>query len=44
MVVAAGWNGYGQLNVPPLPPALRYESVAGGGFHSLAVRSDGAVV
>jgi len=43
-VVAWGDNGYGQCNVPSLPSGLRYESVAGGGYHSLALRSDGAVV
>jgi hypothetical protein len=43
-VVAWGYNGEGQCNVPPLPSGLRYESVAGGGYHSLAVRNDGAVV
>jgi hypothetical protein len=28
---------------PALPPGLRYESVAAGSYHSLALRSDGAV-
>jgi hypothetical protein len=36
-VVAWGKNGEGQCNVPTLPSGLRYESVAGGAYHGLAV-------
>jgi hypothetical protein len=43
-VSAWGFNGFGQCTVPALPPGLRYDSVAGGIDHSLALRSDGAVV
>jgi hypothetical protein len=35
-VVAWGFNGNGQCNVPTLPPGMRYLSVAGGGYHSLS--------
>jgi hypothetical protein len=36
-VLAWGNNGNGQWNVPTLPSGLRYESVAGGGYHGLAI-------
>lgn len=34
----------GRLNVPPLPPGVRYVKGGAGGVHSLALRSDGEVV
>ncbi|MCK4680863.1 T9SS type A sorting domain-containing protein, partial [bacterium] len=41
-VVAWGWNAYGQCDVPA--PNADFVAVAGGGYHSLGVKSDGTVV
>lgn len=43
-VNAWGDNQYGQCNVPALPAGTTYTSIAGGHEHSLAIRSDGALV
>ena len=43
-VVAWGDNGYGQTTVPGLPVGLSYTQVAAGGFHTMALRSDGSAV
>jgi hypothetical protein len=43
-VVAWGYNGNGQCNVPALSPGLSYVEVAAGGGHTVARRSDGSVV
>jgi len=42
--IAFGLNNRGQINVPALPPGVTYVAVAGGGLHSLGLRSNGAVV
>lgn len=42
--VAWGQSSQGQLNVPALPPGTSYTALAGGAFHSLALRSDGNIV
>ena len=40
-VRAWGWNGYGQCNVPAdLGPCT---AIAGGGFHTVSLRTDGTV-
>jgi hypothetical protein len=39
-VVAWGFSDYGQCFVPLLPGGLNYQLLAGGGYHSLAIRSD----
>lgn len=41
-VVAWGFNGNGQINVPP--GLNNVVAVAGGGYHSLALKGDGTVV
>jgi alpha-tubulin suppressor-like RCC1 family protein len=41
---AFGFDGGGQLNVPPLPNGLRYIKGGAGGVTSLALRSDGEIV
>ena len=43
-VVAWGSNSNGLSTVPPLPAGLSYTAVAGGYYHSLALRSDGQVI
>ncbi len=43
-VDAFGEHRAGQCEVPPLPDRLRYTRVAGGVWHSAAVRSDGALI
>ena len=42
--VAWGFNGYGQTDVPTLPPDVTYTAVAAGYFHNLALRSNGTLV
>jgi hypothetical protein len=42
MVVAWGWNGYGQTNVPSGLNGVK--AIAAGGAHSLALKQDGTVV
>ncbi|MCE2654433.1 MAG: hypothetical protein LW650_13560 [Planctomycetaceae bacterium] len=42
--IAWGFNLINQTNVPALPSGVTYTAVAGGGNHSLALRSDGTVV
>ncbi|MFO0375665.1 MAG: hypothetical protein ACK51N_01320, partial [bacterium] len=42
--IAWGFNLINQTNVPALPSGVTYTDVAGGGNHSLALRSDGTVV
>jgi hypothetical protein len=42
-IVAWGHNGWGQCDVPALPPGVTYTGVAAGNTHSLALRSDGSV-
>jgi hypothetical protein len=42
--IAWGYNNFGQTTVPALPSGVTYTAVAGGTFHNLALRSDGAVV
>jgi uncharacterized repeat protein (TIGR02543 family) len=41
-VVAWGWNGYGQTDVPP--GMTNVVAVVAGGYHSLALQSNGVVV
>jgi alpha-tubulin suppressor-like RCC1 family protein len=41
---AFGLNHFGQCDVPPLPPGLRYVRGGAGGLTSLALRSDGSIV
>jgi hypothetical protein len=43
-IAAFGANTFNQLNVPALPPGLRYTSIDAGGLHALALRSDGTLV
>ena len=43
-VVAWGWNGYTQCNVPPLPAGLTYVQIAAGGNMSLGLRSNGTAI
>ena len=43
-VVAWGSNSYKQTDVTALPAGLSYTAVAGGYYHSLALRSDGQVI
>ncbi len=40
-LIAWGWNDDGQANCPP---GSNFFAVAGGGYHSLAVRSDGTLI
>jgi hypothetical protein len=42
LIVAWGWNYWGQCNVPP--PNTPFVAVAAGYFHSLGLKSDGSVV
>jgi alpha-tubulin suppressor-like RCC1 family protein len=42
LIVAWGYNAYGQTNVPP--GLSNVMAIAGGGEHSLALKSDGTVV
>jgi hypothetical protein len=44
IVWAPGGASVGQLNVPPLPPGMRYIDFEIGGAHGLARRNDGSVV
>ena len=41
-IVSWGHNGYGQVN--NTPTGTGFTQVAGGGYHSLALRSDGSIV
>ncbi|MBX3462145.1 MAG: hypothetical protein KF830_03165 [Planctomycetes bacterium] len=43
-ILAWGDLTTGVLNVPPLPPGTRYESLSCKGAHALAMRSDGVLV
>lgn len=40
-LVVAGSNLHGQLNVPTLPPGVRFTRVDAGPYHSVGLRSDG---
>ncbi len=40
-LLAWGFNGTGQTVVPGLDPGVTYTAASGGGFHTLALRSDG---
>ena len=40
-LLAWGFNGTGQTVVPALDPGVTYTAASGGGFHTLALRSDG---
>ena len=41
VLLAWGFNGTGQTVVPGLDVGITYTAVSGGGFHTLALRSDG---
>ena len=41
-IAAWGYNGEGQCNVPPANTA--FVAVAGGGYHSLGLKTDGSIV
>lgn len=41
-IVGWGWNLYGQCNAPS--PNIGFTAVAGGGGHSLGLKSDGSIV
>lgn len=43
-MVGWGRSDVGQINVPALPPGLRYTAIAAGWLHSVGLRSDGAVI
>jgi hypothetical protein len=43
-IVAWGYNGAGQCNVPALPAGLTYVEIAAGASHTVAGLSDGSVV
>jgi hypothetical protein len=44
IVVAWGYDGYGECGVPPLPPGTTYVDIAATNYHSVARRSDGVIV